>query len=108
MIAPSTDSTCWNPVERAWERAGAAPNVLFRTDDNLAVHRLVCAGLGHAVLADLAIEPLTGADEVAVVPLEHVPARQIGLRWSRGRRLGPAAQAFVETASALYDVHPVA
>jgi len=35
-------------LEQAWARRGIAPRIVYRTDDNLALQRLVAAGLGHA------------------------------------------------------------
>lgn len=48
-------------LEAAWRRRGIAPRIVYRTDDNLALQRLVAAGYGHACLDRLsaqgAIEP---------------------------------------------------
>jgi len=35
-------------LEQAWARRGIAPRIVYRTDDNLALQRLVAAGPGHA------------------------------------------------------------
>ena len=35
-------------LEEAWRRRGIAPRIVYQTDDNLALQRLVAAGLGHA------------------------------------------------------------
>jgi DNA-binding transcriptional LysR family regulator len=48
-------------LEDTWARRGIAPKIVYRTDDNLALQRLVAAGLGHAcigrVAASRAIDP---------------------------------------------------
>ena len=41
-------------LERAWSQRGIAPRIVYRTDDNLALQRLVAAGLGHACIGRLA------------------------------------------------------
>jgi DNA-binding transcriptional LysR family regulator len=47
----------WNTqvqLEETWQRRGIAPRIVYRTDDNLALQRLVAAGLGHACIGRLA------------------------------------------------------
>jgi len=48
-------------LEEAWRRRAINPRVVYRTDDNLALQRLVAAGYGHACLDRLgaagAVEP---------------------------------------------------
>ena len=41
-------------LEEAWRRRGIAPRIVYRTDDNLALQRLVAAGLGHACIGRIA------------------------------------------------------
>ena len=36
-------------LEDAWSRRGISPRIVYRTDDNLALQRLVAAGLGQPV-----------------------------------------------------------
>ncbi len=46
----------WNiqvELEQAWARLGIAPRIVYRTDDNLALQRLVAAGLGRACVGYL-------------------------------------------------------
>ena len=67
-LLDGVDLVAWNrrwrtqqELERAWRRRGIRPRVVFRTDDNLALQRLVAAGYGHACLDRLgasgAVEP---------------------------------------------------
>jgi len=60
-------------LEQAWRRRGISPRVVFRTDDNLALQRLVASGYGHACVdrlsANGAVEPsLTwiGPEEILI------------------------------------------
>ncbi len=67
-LLDGVDLVAWNrrwrtqqELERAWRQRGISPRVIFRTDDNLALQRLVAAGYGHACLDRLgalgAVEP---------------------------------------------------
>jgi DNA-binding transcriptional LysR family regulator len=83
-------------LEELWRRRGIAPRIVYRTDDSMALQRLVAARLGHAcvgrLIARRAIEPaLTWLE-----PRDVLPARTIALCHARGRRLGAAAQALIE------------
>lgn len=48
-------------LEQAWRQRGISPRVVYRTDDNLALQRLVASGYGHACVGRLnarsAVEP---------------------------------------------------
>lgn len=48
-------------LEQVWRQRGISPRIVFRTDDNLALQRLVASGYGHACLdrlsANGAVEP---------------------------------------------------
>ena len=67
-LLDGVDVVAWNrrwrtqqELEEAWRRRGISPHVVYRTDDNLALQRLVAAGYGHACLDRLgapgAVEP---------------------------------------------------
>jgi DNA-binding transcriptional LysR family regulator len=67
-LLDGVDIIAWNrswrtqaELEEAWRRRAIAPRVVFRTDDSLALQRLVAAGYGHAFLDRLgasgAVEP---------------------------------------------------
>jgi DNA-binding transcriptional LysR family regulator len=87
-------------IESAIRRAGAEPNVVFRTDDNGTVQGLVAAGIGVALVPRLTLQPTDGSLEV-IDMAELLPPRLIGIAWHRDRYRTPAARAFVETAVAL-------
>src|SRR6185436_14132163 len=87
-------------VETAIRRAGAEPEIVFRSDDNGTVQGLVAAGLGAALVPRLTLQPSEGG--VEVVDMGHLlPPRLIGIAWHRDRYRTPAARAFVETAREL-------
>ena len=87
-------------VESHLTSSGRSPDVVFRSDNNGTVQGLVGAGVG------ISVAPLLTVDEdderVRVIDLQgRIPARVIGLVWHRDRHLGPAAEAFVESAAAV-------
>jgi DNA-binding transcriptional LysR family regulator len=78
-------------LEEAWRRRGITPRVVYRTDDNLALQRLVAAGYGHACVDRLGA---TGAVEPSltwVAPKEVLIPRTIALCHPRHRDLSGSA-----------------
>jgi len=84
-------------IETAIRRAGAEPNIVFRSDDNGTVQGLVGAGIGVAIVPRLTLLPTDGGLEVIELG-SLVPPRLIGIAWHRDRYRTPAARAFVDTA----------
>ncbi len=99
-LLDGVDLVAWNrrwrtqqELEKAWRRRGISPRVVYRTDDNLALQRLVAAGYGHACLDRLgaagAIEPsLTWLE-----PEEILIPRTIAL--CQPRRRDPSGAALI-------------
>jgi len=85
-------------LENACEQLGARPEVVCRTDDNLALQRLVAVGLGVACVG------LLSARHLAVPELGWVPIRSgvasptVALCYARHRPLSPLASALVAAA----------
>jgi len=78
--------------------AGATRQTVFRTDDNLTVVRMVGAGVGHALVPELAAEAGLDAD-VEVVPISgEGMVRSIAIFWHRDRYRSKAGETFVEIA----------
>jgi DNA-binding transcriptional LysR family regulator len=86
-------------IEPAWAAAGASRHTVFRTDDNLTVMRMVGAGIGHALVPELAAEPGLDAD-VEIVPLAgaSMVTRRVAIFWHRDRYRSKASETFVEIA----------
>lgn len=85
-------------MEEHLEAMGFEPQVVFRTDNNAAIQRLVGVGFGAALVPELAVDP--GDDRVAVLhPLDGLPPFTVGLSWHQERHLSAAAEAFIETAT---------
>ncbi len=99
-LLDGADVVAWNrrwqsqqDLERAWRQRGIRPRVVYRTDDNLALQRLVAAGYGHACLDRLGAQ---GAVEPALTwlaPKETLVPRTISL--CHPRRRDPSASALI-------------
>ena len=98
VIEPPVGVSCDVTLSRAWAAAGCTRQTVFRTDDNLTVMRMVGAGVGHALVPELAAEPGLDAD-VEVVPVQgEGMVRRIAIFWHRDRYRSRAAETFVEIA----------
>ncbi len=84
-------------LEAAWRRRGIAPRVVFRTEDNLGLQRLVAAGLGDACIGRLAARHAIDPSLTWIAPAESLIDRRIVLLIPRRRRPGAAALTLVET-----------
>jgi DNA-binding transcriptional LysR family regulator len=98
VIEPPPGVSCDLILSRAWAAAGVTRQTVFRTDDNLTVMRMVGAGVGHALVPELAAESGLDAD-VEIVPLTgEYMTRRIALFWHRDRYRSRASETFVEIA----------
>ncbi len=82
-------------LEEAWNRRGIAPRIVYRTDDNLALQRLVAAGLGHACIGRLAAKRAIDPSLTWLSPRELMSPREIALCYPRRRQLTPAVLALI-------------
>ena len=87
-------------LEAAWRRRGITPKVVYRTDDNLALQRLVAAGLGHACIGRLAARRAIDPALTWLAPPDILTPRTVALAHPRRRHLAQAARAL---SSALRD-----
>ncbi len=99
VSTPESDS-CSQVVASVLRTAGVSTRVVFETDDNLTLQRLVGVGLGCAVVASLAVEPVVGHNDAVIVPLAPSSRinRRIGLVWHRDRNRTHASLGFIEIA----------
>jgi DNA-binding transcriptional LysR family regulator len=110
-LLDGADIVAWNrrwrsqvELEEAWRRRAIRPRVVYRTDDNLALQRLVAAGHGHACVDRLgargAIEPsLTWLE-----PTEILLRRTIALCLPRHRDLSLAAVTLMDSIRNQYGI----
>lgn len=111
VIEPPQGVSCQQALVRAWAAAGVSRHVVFRTDDNLTVMRMVGAGIGHALVPELAAEPGLEPDVEFVPVAGGALSRRISIFWHRDRYRSRAAETFVEMArevGASILQHPVA
>lgn len=87
-------------VEEQTIARGGQLDVVFRSDDNGTVQAMVAAGMGHAIMPQLALDP-NDPDVVALSPNPPLPPRIVALAWHRDRYRSAAAVAFVEMAQDL-------
>lgn len=80
-------------LEAAWRRRGIKPKVVYRTDDNLALQRLVAAGLGHACIGRLAARRAIDPALTWLAPPDILTPRTVALCHPRRRHLAQAARA---------------
>jgi DNA-binding transcriptional LysR family regulator len=82
-------------LEDAWQRLGIAPRIVYRTDDNLALQRLVAAGLGHACIGRLAARRAVDPALTWLSPREPLALRELALCYPRRRRISATARALI-------------
>ena len=91
-LLDGADIVAWNrrwrtqlELEEAWRLRSIAPRVVYRTDDNLALQRLVAAGYGHAFLDRLGASGVVEPSLMWLEPKETLIPRTIALCHSRHR-----------------------
>jgi len=88
----------WRPqaeLEDAWARRGIAPKIVYRTDDNLALQRLVAAGLGHACIGRIAASRAIDPSLTWLEPHEPAAPRTIAVCYPRHRPLTATARSLI-------------
>ena len=82
-------------LEDTWARRGIAPKIVYRTDDNLALQRLVAAGLGHACIGRLAASRAVDPALTWLAPAGQLVPRTIVLCYPRHRELSATARSLI-------------
>ncbi len=88
--------SCQSELEQALRRRSISPHVVYRTDDNLAMKRLVAAGYCHGVMGRLSAAGLEDSEVTWIEPDEVLHQRTITLCRPRHRECGPAVLTFIE------------
>ena len=102
MLRPSWELRI--QCEELCARAGFRPNVAFEVDDLPVVHGFVAAGLGVAIVPASKGEPTPVGSRTRLVRLRDQHAsRDVGIAWSRERRLLPSADLFRRHVLAVQD-----
>lgn len=96
-VIAELDNPCQRRIDDGLRGQGVEPDVVFRTNDNLAVAAMVRAGMGMAVMPLLAVDPQD--TRLTIHRLDpSIPPRHISLAWAPGRTLSPVAEHFIELA----------
>lgn len=82
-------------LEQAWSQRGIAPRIVYRTDDNLALQRLVAARLGHACIGRLAARRAVDPSLTWLAPRESLSPREIALCYPRHRQMSATSLALI-------------
>jgi DNA-binding transcriptional LysR family regulator len=97
-LLDGVDVVAWNrrwrtqtELEKAWRRRAISPRVVYRTDDNLALQRLVAAGYGHACLDRLSARGAVEPSLTWLEPKEILLPRTIALCHPRHRDASASA-----------------
>jgi DNA-binding transcriptional LysR family regulator len=105
-VQTSSASPCARQVVRSCHAAGFEPNVAFESDDYQTVQGLVAAGVGVALIPELALNPVAREDIAIRALSPRPPVRQVVAATPAGSRLLPAAPAMLaelEAAAARYE-----
>ena len=95
MLRPSWELRTLS--DRLCRRAGFEPQVAFEVDDLSVVHGFVAAGLGVAIVPATEGEPQPVGSATKLIRLADQGAcRDVGVAWSRERRLLPSAELFLK------------
>jgi DNA-binding transcriptional LysR family regulator len=94
-INPTLDCPCSNIVLRACNAAGFDPHVAFESDDYGAIQGLVAAGVGVALIPDLALT--TVRDDILIRSLgSQAPVRRVLAATLPGAYRSPATSAMLD------------
>ena len=110
-LLDGADVVAWNrrwrtqqALERAWRQRGISPRVVFRTDDNLALQRLVASGYGHACLDRLGASGAVEPSLTWLEPKETLVPRTIALCYPRRRDASSSAVILMDAVRAQFGV----
>jgi DNA-binding transcriptional LysR family regulator len=82
-------------LEDTWARRGITPKIVYRTDDNLALQRLVAAGLGHACIGRVAASRAIDPALTWLEPDDPATPRTIVLCYPRDRPVTATARSLI-------------
>ncbi len=110
-LLDGADVVAWNrrwhsqqALERAWRQRGIRPRVVFRTDDNLALQRLVASGYGHACLDRLGASGAVEPSLTWLEPKETLVPRTVSLCYPRRRDASTSAVILLDAIRSQFGV----
>ena len=94
-VQTSAESPCARHVVRSCHGAGFEPSVSFETDDYQTVQGLVAAGVGVALIPQLALSSVR--DDITIRALHpRAPVRTVTAATGRAKGVSPAAERMLE------------
>jgi len=96
-VNPTVSCACSKTVLRACLSAGFEPHIAFESDDYLAIQGLVAAGVGVALIPDLALT--TVRDDIVIRRVAGAPAREVYASTLDGAFRSAATEAMLEILS---------
>lgn len=100
LVAWSRQWTAQVELEETMQRRGIMPKIVYRTDDNLALQRLVAAGLGHACIGRIAASRAVDPMLTWLAPYEPMPSRTIALCYPRHREITATTRSLIAAITA--------
>ena len=105
-IEGTPNCACSAMLRRACERAGFAPRIAFESDDYAAIQGFVAAGVGVALIAELALT--TVRDDIVIRSLgRETPMRRIHAAALAGSYRSPATSAMLEILADVAAQYPM-
>ena len=95
LIGFSATSSVQSGLEDYLRGSGVAPRIVFRSNDNVAIHALVATGFGTALMPALAVDMADA--RIAKVAVDIAP-RVLALAWHADRERTPAMLDFIALA----------
>jgi DNA-binding transcriptional LysR family regulator len=104
-VQTSSSSPCARHVVRSCHAAGFEPNVSFESDDYQTVQGLVAAGVGVALIPELALSVVR--EDIVIRTLSpHPPVRQVLAAAPSDARLNPAVPAMLDVLREVASRYP--
>jgi molybdate transport repressor ModE-like protein len=85
-------------LETTLHARAARPTWVFRSDDNATIQSMAAAGVGAALMPQLAVD-LADERTIAIELGDLLPPRRLGIVWHADRTRSAAADAFIELAT---------
>lgn len=95
MVNEGGTSSCSLRINRRLAELGIVPNYVFHTNDNTALQAMVRAGMGHAIVALLAVD-ISDPNILVRAGNPALPSRSLGVASLAGRTLSPSTHRFIE------------
>ena len=100
LIGFASASVAQRQLEDFLSGSGLQPNIIFRTNDNVAVIELVATGFGSAIMPALTVNNID--KRILRLPIA-IPSRSIALAWHAKRTRLPASDSLISIVQQICD-----